>query len=85
MSEEISKAQGFRNFLNSFDNSAELHNNFTVTWSVTGCGFGQFHFYTKDGKTYCSNENMSKEFVKKVLNAMVDNCELEDVRDENPI
>ena len=85
MSEELTHRQKWDMMMNSFDNSTELHNNFTVTWSVTGCGFGQFHFYTKDGKTYCSNENMSKEFVKKVLNTMIDNCELEDVRDENPI
>ena len=70
--------------MNQFEDSVDLHSSFGLNWSVKGTGFGQFYFYEKDGKICCANENMSKEFIKKVLCTMIDNCELEDVRDETP-
>ena len=47
------------------------------SWSKEGVGFGQFYFYKKDGKLMCSNELMSKEFIKEMLCHMVDSCELD--------
>lgn len=48
-----------------------------VSWLVRDFGFGQIYFYYKDGQLYCDNEMMSKEFIKKILCAMVDSCELD--------
>ena len=59
-------------------NQVELYDPFTVTWIMRDVGFGSFSFYTEDGKLYCENETMSKEFVKQVLCEMVDQCELTD-------
>jgi len=61
------------------DICTELHNGFGISWSDPEKGFGQFAFYFGNGgeKVICSNELMSKEYIKKVLCAMVDNCELE--------
>jgi len=48
---------------------------FRIQWGAKGIGFGEFTFFYRDGKLMCDNECMSKEFVKKALCAMVDNCE----------
>jgi hypothetical protein len=58
--------------------SVDLSNEFTIEWTSTNVGFGQFKFYTKDDVVYCDNECMSKEFIKQVLCDMVDNCVLTD-------
>ena len=61
-----------------YDDGVQLHNSFTLSWTVTGTGFGQFYFYTNtDGKLCCSNECMSKESIKKILGMMVDSCVLD--------
>lgn len=60
------------------DDKVDLHNSFTIDWTLKGIGFGQYRFYKKDGKIYCSNECMNKESIKRVLNTLVDECELED-------
>jgi hypothetical protein len=62
----------------SLNNGVSLHARVGLDWSMTGFGFGQLYFYEKDGKIFCSNENMGKETIKKILNIMVDQCELED-------
>lgn len=62
--------------------SVDLHNDFGLNWSAKGVGFGQFYFYNKDEKLYCSNEFMDKDFIKRVLCQMVDQCELEYKREE---
>jgi hypothetical protein len=46
-------------------------------WSKKGRGFGELSFYFKDDKLMCGNELMSKEFIKKMLCLMVDECELD--------
>ena len=46
-------------------------------WSKKGRGFGQLSFYIKDDKIMCGNELVSKEFIKKMLCLMVDECELD--------
>ena len=47
-------------------------------WSAKGVGFGSFYFFYKDDELVCENEIMSKEFIKKMLCNMVDNCTLRD-------
>lgn len=43
-----------------------------IKWSEKGRGFGEYHFFTKDGVIYCGNEHDSRETVKRILCAMVD-------------
>lgn len=52
----------------------------TFCWSETGTGFGELTFYTtaEDDDLHCSNEAMSKEWIKKMLCQMVDECVLDD-------
>lgn len=52
-----------------------------VQWTAKGIGFGEFYFYENDGKLYCDNEAMSKDFIKRMLCQMVDDCILSDPRD----
>lgn len=52
-------------------------------WSATGVGFGSIQFYVKDGVLRCENECMGKEFIKRMLCNMVDDAEMNDVRDED--
>jgi hypothetical protein len=63
---------------NKLEDGVALHKSFSLDWSLKGIGFGQFYFYEKDGKIYCDNERMSKESIKRVMCAMVDQCELTD-------
>jgi hypothetical protein len=51
---------------------------FYISWSVPGTGFGEFVFYNKKDKMMISNEGMGKDFIKKVMNNLIDKCELED-------
>lgn len=49
-------------------------------WTRKNVGFGQLTFYTDEaGNITCRNEMMSKEFIKKMLCQMVDDCSLEDI------
>lgn len=50
------------------------------SWTKEGFGFGQmvFVYDEKTGKLHCDNEMMSKDFLKEMLCAMVDNCILND-------
>lgn len=59
------------------DNFCEPEATPCFNWSANGVGFGQFYFYMKDGKMMCSNEMMSKEFIKDLLCKMIDECELD--------
>jgi hypothetical protein len=66
-----------REAFEKIEDSAELVNSFQLNWTAKGCGFGQFYFYTdKDGQLCCSSETMGKEFIKRILNQMVDDCKL---------
>jgi hypothetical protein len=63
------------------DDGVSLHKRFGFDWSAKGIGFGQFYFYQdKYGVIHCDNECMSKEFIKRILCSMVDQCELADKR-----
>lgn len=48
-----------------------------VEWIEPKVGFGQFVFYSNaKGELFCDNELMSKEFIKRKLCQMVDDCVL---------
>jgi hypothetical protein len=51
---------------------------FTIWWTDDDGFFGNVIFYKKDGILKLDTENMSREFVKKVLNNLVDNTEIEE-------
>lgn len=59
-----------------FGKKQEQNNGFIVAWGRKNWGFGEFTFAMKDGKIVCDNECMSKQFIKDVLCALVDECEL---------
>jgi hypothetical protein len=50
---------------------AEMHH-VSIKWSEKGRGFGEYHFFKKDGVVYCSNECDSRETVKRILCTLVD-------------
>jgi len=43
-----------------------------LQWVANGIGTGHLAFYEKDGKIYCNNETMGRDFIKAVLNKLVD-------------
>ena len=49
-----------------------------IAWSVRGRGFGEYSFWQDGDKIVCDNECDSKESIKKVLCAMVDQAVLTD-------
>jgi len=53
-------------------------NGFALEWSKDGVGFGNLYFRnTEDGKIKITTEYMDKEFVKEVVNFMLENAEYE--------
>lgn len=68
------------NFFKSFEDSCDPHGYTVFSWSSKGTGFGQvsFHLDTEDGYVHCSNEIMSRSFIKEMLCKMVDNCVLDE-------
>lgn len=71
----------------AFDN--DLVEGFRVKWGAVGVGFGQFDFFYKKAedkldehgepipesrKLYCDNEFMSKDFIRAVLDKVLDNA-----------
>lgn len=70
-----------QNFFDACGDSVELNaESLTVEWSRSGVGFGSVTFYKRDGKLYCDNECMSREFVRKVMTDLVDSAEFIDER-----
>jgi hypothetical protein len=61
-------------FLEQIENTCCPNENIRFSWSHQNIGFGELYFYIEDGELYCDNEMMSKEFVKKLLCQMVDEC-----------
>lgn len=75
--------------ISGFDN--EKFEGFRVNWGAKGIGFGQLDFYYDKSedeldeqgeiskrKLRCDNECMSKEFVKAVLNKLIEEAEFHD-------
>ena len=50
---------------------------FLVQWETVSAGFGTTTFYIKKGKVHCDNETMSRNFLKTVLNKLVDDAILD--------
>ena len=66
--------------LDSMDTRCTPATDITFVWSEEGIGFGEFTFYqtAEDDKIHCSNETMSKEWIKATLCRMVDECVLDE-------
>lgn len=67
-----------KEFFDSCEDSVELHDPFTVTWSEKGRGFGQYQFFIKDGKLHIENECDSKFMIKRIMCKLIDEAILED-------
>jgi len=65
------------------EDTVDVNNTWYMSWTAKGVGFGGFAFYTgPDGKPHCENERMGKEFIRKMLNKLVDDLVLDDPKDE---
>jgi hypothetical protein len=71
MAEKYEKAYGFKPV-------PSIYHPVTVKWTAKGTGFGEFTFYSVDGKLHCQNEMMSKDFLKVMLCLIVDKATLDD-------
>jgi hypothetical protein len=56
--------------------SKETTGSFTVNWKKEGVGFGQFIFTQKGETLHIDNEYMGKEFIKGIMNEVIDNATL---------
>lgn len=63
-----------------FKDSCEPTDGVQFSWMAKDIGFGSMYFYIseKDGMVHCNNEYMSKDFLKRMLCKMVDDCVLDD-------
>jgi len=50
----------------------DISNNFRILWMVKNFGFGEFTFYKNNDKLYINTEYLSKEFIKKIINNLID-------------
>jgi hypothetical protein len=75
---------GIRKWFAKMEDHCVLIGGFTVAWEAKDIGFGQFYFYKDevDGKVHCGNEIMSRDFIKKMLCKMVDECILDEPRNK---
>jgi len=65
--------EGLRKFLDGCEDHTEMNGSLDIKWSRSGLGFGEFYFWAgDDGVIHCSNEGMSKAFLKEVLGQLVD-------------
>ena len=77
---KIDKALENPNFLHS---TLEENKSFALLWTVKDFGFGEISFYsTNDKQMCCASEYMGREFVKKALCVMVDNCQFTQIGDK---
>ena len=44
---------------------------FIIQWATKGAGFGEATFYLKDGKLRCDSEGMGRDFIKEVINHLL--------------
>lgn len=75
MAKKYEKAYGFKPV-------PSIYHPVTVKWTAKGTGFGEFTFYSVDGKLHCQNEMMSKDFIKLMLCLIVDKAILDDSEKE---
>ena len=55
------------------------HDYLIIKWGVPGTGWGEFYCKTdQTGKLIIDNECMSKDFIKKIFNRMIDEAILTD-------
>lgn len=68
-----------KEFFNAFTDICHPMGTADFEWSSKGVGFGGLYFYVSeyDGYVHCGNEAMSREFIKKILCDMVDQCVLD--------
>ena len=58
-----------------------IHEGFQVNWQTISAGFGELYFYLGDDqKIHCSNECMSRNFVRSVLLKLAEDVILDDER-----
>ena len=50
---------------------------FTIKWGKKGVGFGQFVFYREGNRIRIDNEYMSKDFIKEIINELIDSAILD--------
>lgn len=55
-----------------------------IGWSTVSAGFGHLSFKNVDGKIHCSSETMGRNFVRSVLNKLVEQAIFEDDIFERP-
>ena len=68
-----------KDFFDGFEDCCNPTGEVSFKWSARGAGFGNLYFYfnEKDSYVHCENELMGREFIKKMLCNMVDNCVLD--------
>ena len=66
-----------KSMFENIEDSCDIIDGVQMNWEAKDCGFGQFYFYHNDeGQLCCDSETMGKEFIKRMLCQMVDDCEL---------
>ena len=66
-----------RKAFEQIEDSCDIIDGVQMNWQAQGRGFGQFYFYhDDDSQLCCSSETMGKEFIKRMLCQMVDDCKL---------
>ena len=64
--------------LEKLPTTINITNPFTIQWSETNRGFGEYYFYIKNEKIHCDNECDRRETIKRILCNLADNCILDD-------
>ena len=49
-----------------------------IGWATVSAGYGHLSFNNVDGKIHCSSETMGRNFVRSVLNKLVEDAVFED-------
>jgi hypothetical protein len=50
---------------------------FSIEWETQSAGRGRADFYLDGGRLRCMNEGMGRAFLKQLLGAVVDQCDLD--------
>jgi len=57
-------------------NEESLNTIIHVSWSRAGIGFGEFYIWQDENGLYIEDERMGKEFVRNVINKIIDDAEI---------